>query len=152
MNIRASYLQMINAFPGGWEGIAGALGLTRVALSNRIYGCKGQAVSVDQAIAMQSLSNNAAFAEAVAYLAGGTFVKLPDVEDLDREELLSMFNRFYAKVGELPAKYERYAADGAFDPREREDINDTTHEIHRALAQLHAVMLALYCPSAPGRG
>lgn len=141
---------MINAYPGGHDGMAASLGLTPAALSNRMYELKGQQISVNQALAMQELSGSTAFAEYVARRADGTFTKLPDFNHLDRDELLSMFNRFHSRVGELSAKFERFAADGEFDRREREDFDDTTNEIHKSLSSLHAVVLALYCRDEVG--
>lgn len=41
VNIRQSYLAMIKNYQGGWDAMAGALGMSRDALVNHIYERKG---------------------------------------------------------------------------------------------------------------
>ena len=56
--MRKAYLSMIRAFPGGWDAMAGALGMSRDALENRIYERKGQSVLVETALQMQQFSSS----------------------------------------------------------------------------------------------
>lgn len=99
MDMRRAYLEMIRAFPGGWDAMAAALGVTRAGLENRIYERKGQSLHVETARQMQAFSGCPAFAEAVAADAGGVFLPLPEAEEVGSDELLAMFNQLYAELG-----------------------------------------------------
>ena len=67
---------MIKVFPRGWDAIAAALEMTRNALENRIYETKRQTMSAETALVLQKMTGSTLFAEAVASLSGGAFVKL----------------------------------------------------------------------------
>lgn len=99
MALRDAYLRMIKAFPGGWDGMADALRLSRSALHNRVYECKGQAVTVEQALTMQALSGVPAFAEAMAEDAGGVFLPLPDAVVCGDGMLAEASAEWQAEVG-----------------------------------------------------
>ena len=146
---RSCYLSMIRAMPGGWPAMSAALGFPSVsALENRIYERSGQTVSVHQAEQMQALSGTTAFAEEQARLAGGTFMKLPEVEQLDNDELLDKFNELYAHLGELSTEFREYSRDDEIDAKERKKLDRKSREIHQALSELMAVMFAVYCPDS----
>lgn len=148
MAARKFYLEMIRAYPGGWEAMAAALGMTRDALENRIYERKGQSVLVETAMQIQAFSSTTHFAEAVAAESGGVFLKLPDTSDIGNEELLAEFNLLYAKLGELSAKFREYVEDNDLDKRERADLEDVAQQIHRTVQELLALMFSVYCRPA----
>lgn len=146
---------MIKAFPGGWDAMAGALGMSRMALENRIYERKGQAVLVETALQMQQFSGATHFAEAVATLSGGTFVKMPDHTEHDNEELLAKFNELYAELGELSAKFKESIKNGEIDGGERQDLSSVGQHIHKSVEELLALAFSIYCrqaSAAPGCG
>jgi hypothetical protein len=142
---RRDYLDMIRAFPGGWDAMAGACGMSRQSLENRIYERKGQTVSVELAELMQSFACTTHFAEGVARDAGGVFMKLPEVGDVGNEELLSEFNKLYAELGQMSGKFRAYVADDLISDTERADLNAEAQEIHRTLEQLLALTYRVYC-------
>lgn len=144
MELRQAYLKMIKAFPGGWDAIAGALGMSRDALENRVYERKGQACSVDVSLQMQKFTGTTHFAEALAVMSGGVFMKLPDVE-ADEDELLSQFNELYAELGELSGMFKQAIKDGEIDKRERAELVAEAQKIHRTLEHLLAVSFKVYC-------
>lgn len=145
MEIRKSYLEMIRAYPGGWEAMPVALEFSRTALQNRIYDSKGQSVSVPTAMAMQTLSNTTFFAEAVAQESGGIFMRLPDVKALENEDLLGEFNKLYGQLGELSIKFRDAVGDNEIDQKERAALVDAGQNIHQTLAGLLALTFAVYC-------
>ena len=136
---------MIRAFPGGWDAMAGALGMSRDALENRIYERKGQSVLVETALQMQQFSSTTHFTEAVAQLSGGLFMKLPEQSSEDREELLAKFNELYSKLGDLSTKFREYVKDDEIDRRERQDLTDVGQNIHRTVEKLLALTFQIYC-------
>ena len=143
--MRKAYLSMIRAFPGGWDAMAGALGMSRDALENRIYERKGQSVLVETALQMQQFSSTTHFAEAVAQLSGGLFIKLPEQSSEDREELLAKFNELYGELGELSIKFKSSVEDGEIDTRERADLSDVGQHIHRTVEELLTLTFQIYC-------
>lgn len=145
MEIKKAFLSMIKAFPGGWDAMAAALGMSKDALENRIYERKGQSVLVETALQMQSFSSTTHFAEAVAQVSGGLFMKLPEHGDHDREELLSKFNELYGELGDLSIKFKSSIEDGEIDKRERADLSDVGQHIHRTVEELLTLTFQIYC-------
>lgn len=148
MAARKHYLEMIRAFPGGWEAMAGALGMTKDALENRIYERKGQTLTVQTAMQMQAFSNTTFFAEGVAQDSGGVFLKLPEARDAGNDELLAEFNLLYAELGELSGKFRVYVADNEISKTERADLDGVAQQIHRTVEELLALTYQVYCRPA----
>ncbi len=134
---------MIKEFPGGWDAMAGALGMSRDALENRIYERKGQGVLVETALQMQKFSRTTHFAEAVAALSGGTFVKLPEIE-VENEDLLKKFNQLYAELGKFSSDFNLATADEQIDRREEALLRDDADKLHKVLSELVALTLRVY--------
>lgn len=151
MEIRKAYLAMIKEYPGGWDAMSAALGMTRDALENRIYERKGQSVLVETALQMQRFSNSTHFAEAVAQVSGGVFMKLPEQGEHDREELLAKFNELYAELGDLSVKFKVSVEDGEIDKRERADLTDVGQHIHRTVEELLTLTFQIYCRPTSGQ-
>mgnify|MGYP001627230051 CR=1 FL=1 len=146
MKIRKSYLAMIRAFPGGWDAIAAALGMSRCALENRVYERKGQGVTVDTAMQLQAFSGTTLFAEAVAASSGGTFVKLP-VDLVDGNELLGKkFREVSIQFGHYAARFEKaIEGDDEIDASERADLQAIGDSVHKAMSELLALTFRVYC-------
>lgn len=126
--------------------MAGALGLDSVAaLENYVYEKKGQCVSVHMALQMQDFSGTTLFAETIAKLSGGTFVKLPCVEHIDNDLLMCKGAELNAEIGELFREFSEFTKDGEIDGRERERMEITAHAIHRKVEEFQAVMFRIYC-------
>lgn len=153
MELRQAYLKMIRAFRGGWDAMAPALGLTRDGLENRIYERKGQALLVETALQMQEFSGTTYFAEAVAIASGGTFMRLPELGEIDDKSLLRKFNELYAELGALSQKFNEYTTDSNLTTKERADLGVTRDAIHRKTAELTAMIFRLYsCDDESGLG
>lgn len=142
---------MIKAFPGGWDAIAGALGMSRDALENRIYERKGQGVLVETALQMQKFSGTTHFAEAVAAISGGTFVKLPEVE-VENEDLLKKFNELYAELGRFSSDFNLATADEQIDRREEALLRHDADRLHKVLSELVALTMRVYRTPSPAEG
>ncbi|MEH6436683.1 YmfL family putative regulatory protein [Massilia sp. DD77] len=146
MNIRQSFLSMIKAFPGGWDAIAAALGMSRDALENRVYERKGQGVTVDTALQIQAFSQCTHFAEAVATASGGTFIKLPGDLAEDNELLMAKFQSLYAELGQFSKDFSAATADDLIDKREQMLLEHDVAQLHKVLAELMALTLRIYAP------
>lgn len=151
MKIKKSYLGMIRAFPGGWDAIAAALGMSRNSLQNRIYELKGQRVTVDTALQLQAFSGTTLFAEAVAASSGGAFIKLPaDLSDGD-EMLAKKFRDIYVRLGVFAAHFEEATADEVIDARERACLDADMDGLQRGLSELMALTISVYCQPDGGQ-
>jgi len=145
MNIRESLIGMIKAFPGGWDAMAGALGMGRIPLQNRIYECRGMEVGVSTALLMQDFSQTKLFAEAVAAQSGGTFLMLPEVGDIDGEEISEKFHAAMEQFGILSAEYRAATKDGVVDKREREKLNAIIDRMHQIMDEIRALTFKYFC-------
>jgi hypothetical protein len=150
-SIRKAFLDMIRAYPGGWDAAAGALCMSRMALENRIYERKGQAPLVEHGLALQALSGATRFAEAVAALSGGVFMPLPEPSLHGRGDLFEKFAELYAELGKLSEQMKAAVADGEIDKRKRIGIAATGQDIHRVLQELLQLTFAVYCRPGPDR-
>lgn len=145
MNIRQSFLGMIKAFPGGWDAMCGALSMRRDALENRIYERKGQSMCIDTALQMQAFAGTTHFAEAIATVSGGVFVRLPAAGEIDNDVLQEKFHELYAELGRLSLVYSESIKDGEIDRRERADWSAIADDIHKTMQQLMGLMFKIYC-------
>lgn len=146
MDIRKAHTEMIKAYDGGWEVMAAALGMSKDALENRVYERKGQSVSVHTSLQMQKFSKTTFFAEAISAESGGVFIKLPDFNACDHDELLHKFNQLYAELGKLSEKFMQHTKDGQITKKEKSDLTETGQKIHRNVQELLAIAFAIYCP------
>ncbi len=145
MKIKKSYLGMIKAFPGGWDAIAAAVGMSRNGLENRVYERKGQGVTVDTALQLQAFSGTTLFAEAVAASSGGAFVKLPEDICDGNEALAKKFRDIYVRLGVFASHFEEATADEVIDPRERACLDADIDGLQRGLSELMALTIRVYC-------
>lgn len=146
MDIKKSYLAMIKAFPGGWDAMTGALGMTRNALENRIYEKKGQGVEVELALTMQSFAATTHFAEAVAIQSGGVFLKLPADLDHRNVDLGKKWRELNVRLGELAVTFDRaIEGDEEIDAKERRELEAVAADMHRTIAEWLALSFRVYC-------
>lgn len=99
---------------GGHATTAAMMGLTESALENRLYQLKNQAISIEQAMLMQRMTERTDFAEAVAQESGGVFVPLPELDAaaLMGEDITESFLTAFADLGEMVQEWRNITADG----------------------------------------
>jgi hypothetical protein len=137
---------MIKAFPGGWDAIAAALGMSRNALENRVYERKGQGLLVETARQLQEFSDTDHFTEAMCAARGGVFLKLPtDVSD-DNEEMWAKAQQLHIELGRFFEDVKKATEDGVIDAREQAVLDDDEARVHKVMAELHALVRRLYTP------
>ena len=144
--MRRAYQKMIRAYPGGWDAMAAAMGMSVAGLENRIYERKNQQMSVHDAFQLQAFSQSTFFAESVASLSGGTFVRLPDIGHVGNDELLTKFQQLQVHLGKLSGTFIAATADGKVDSKEKSELDSIASEIHKTLAELMAITYCVYCP------
>lgn len=144
VELRQAYQSMITAIKGGWITMCSNLGMTRSALENHVYEKKGQTMSVDMAMLIQDFSGTTIFAETVARLSGGTFVKLPDIGGVSNESLFSKFNELHAELGMLSSKFSEFTDDDELDDDECAKLTAIKGQIHRKMEELMALTFLVY--------
>lgn len=144
MKIRQAYLQMIRAYQGGWDAMAAALAYSRDALENRIYEKRGQGLLVETAMEMQSLSQTTFFAESVAILSGGTFIKLPSLEHIGNEEISAKFHELIEEFGEISTEWREMTKDGKLTDEELRTLDTLTNRMHVTLDMIRALTIRVY--------
>lgn len=148
MRIRESYLKLIRAFPGGWDAMTGAVGMTRNALENRIYERKGQGVDVELAMLMQGFSHTTHFAEAVATESGGVFLKMPADLDHSNVDIGKKWRELHVRIGELAVTFDgAIEGDDEIDANERRKLESIGADMQRTIAELLALSFRVYCKS-----
>lgn len=145
MDIRSAVITMINAVSGKWTVAAAHLGMTENALKNRAYETKGQSLSTDDKLALQQLSRTTHFAEAICAASGGTFVKLPDIGEVENDSIQALFNQNYADLGALFSTFTAAIEDGEIDDNERAKLQSQGEQLHRKTETLLALMFSVYC-------
>lgn len=99
---------------GGHATTAAMLGLSKTCFENRLYQLKGQALSIEQAMLLQRMTERTDFAEAVAHESGGVFVRLPDVDEktVVGLDINQGFLDTFTQLGELVKKHSLLTDDG----------------------------------------
>ena len=118
LTIKSAHLNMIEAYPNGLKGMAMALGDdTEVRLKNQAYEQKGMHVPTERSLLMQEFTGRCDFAEAVAYLSGGVFVKLPDF-DVVNGDINEKFVSCIQTLGQMANTFQDIIADDIVTTRE----------------------------------
>ncbi|KQV78489.1 hypothetical protein ASD15_22005 [Massilia sp. Root351] len=145
MDVRKAVLKMIGTVNGSWTVAAAYLGMTENSLRNRAYETKGQALSTHDQLTLQELSGTTLFAEAIAVASGGTFVKLPGVDEIENDSIQAMFNQHYAELGVLFSTFTAAIGDDEIDEDERAKLEAQGELLHRKTETLLALMFSVYC-------
>ena len=145
MAARKFYLEMIRAYPGGWEAMAAALGMSKDALENRLYERKGQQINVQTAMQMQHFSGTTLFAEAVAYDSGGIFIPIEPFEGIADIELLDGYTAMVVDEGKFATDFRTALKDGSISRREfellRADIRKQQAHEMELLARIESMIV-----------
>ena len=143
MTLRKAFQEMIKV--AGIADTAVLMDMTESSLDNRVYERKDQGFSVRQALRLQDISKTTVFAEQIAKMSGGTFVKLPEVDHIDNEDLLAKFMELNSEIGQLSQKFADATKDGEIDLRERADLQAISDEMHKTTQELMGLMFRIYC-------
>lgn len=148
MEIREANLRLISAVTGTWDMAATYLSMSVNALRNRAYEVKGQVLTTEHSLALQQLSGERFFAQAVCAASGGTFVALPEGTLDGNEELSRKFHALYTELGTFSQHFSQATADDVIDSKERAILADDGERLHRILSELLALTFSIYCPAS----
>ena len=99
---------------------------------------------VDEFLAMQGIVGSTAFAEFVAQQSGGVFVPLPDVADVDNDELLTRQLELAEEVGTIARLMKESIRDGSINAGERSALYDEASKLFRMAHELVGVAVLVY--------
>lgn len=143
--IRGSLQMMCRAMNGGWSAMGAALGMTVSSLENRVYGRKGQDITVATAMRMQQASDTCYFAEAVAAASGGVFVALPPFGEAGNIDIQQKYVELIEQVGALAREYREATADDEVCTAERRRLERLGHRICQLVTQINQMTFRIYC-------
>lgn len=112
--INQALREMAKSPNGGHATTAVMMGLTEAALENRLYQIKNQAISIEQAMLMQRMTERTDFAQAVAQESGGVFVPLPELDAaaLMGEDITECFLTAFVDLSQMVDEWKRITDDG----------------------------------------
>lgn len=142
MSLKKAYQEMVKV--QGIADTATLMEMSESAIDNRIYERQGQEFKVRQSLRLQQISGTTKFAEAVAEMSGGTFVKLPEADDCN-DELLNKFLELHTELGMLSSTFKKATADGEIDKKEKEEISGISREMLRTVQSLTSLMFRIHC-------
>jgi hypothetical protein len=143
VSLRKGYQDMIRAH--GVPDTAMLMEMSESSLDNRVYERNGQAFTVRQSLRLQQISGLDRFAEEIATLSGGAFLKLPSVDHIDNDSILDKMNQLHVELGDWCKHFAAATKDGEIDRREKADLSAIIDEIHRTLDQMRALTFRVYC-------
>lgn len=142
--LRGVMSQMVAEFGPGKDALAAAMGMSAAQFHNRRYELRNQHFDVDEFLAMQGIVGSTAFAEFIAEQSGGAFVPLPDVADVDNDDLLNRQLELAEEVGALARLMKDSIRDGSINAGERSALYDEANKLFRMAHELVGVAVLVY--------
>lgn len=131
--------QLITSFDGKYPEMAKRLDPmsgTENSLRNRVRQLNGQMVPLGMILEMEAEANSNVITEAIAKYRGGVFVKLPEFNEFDNDELLNKFNNLIADLGQFCRQHNEFTADGILDKKEKKSLKATSYAIQCRLSEI----------------
>lgn len=131
--------QLITSFDGKYPEMAKRLDPmsgTENSLRNRVRQLNGQMVPLGMILEMEAEANSNVITEAIAKYRGGVFVKLPEFNEFDNDELLNKFNNLIADLGQFCRQHNEFTADGILDKKEKKSLKTTSYAIQCRLSEI----------------
>jgi hypothetical protein len=138
-SLRNAILRTIRAFPGGWDSISAALGMTRNQLENRVYERRDQELGAHTILMMQKLTNTTYIIEHLAIESGGTFVRYPDMNHLEGDEAQEKLQELVVEIGELFSTYRDVMEDHVITDKEQDQLNAIVDKINRTTLEFKSL-------------
>ncbi|MEX3020710.1 YmfL family putative regulatory protein [Kluyvera sp. STS39-E] len=140
----AALKKTITDLPGGYVEAAEWLGTTENSLFNRLRTEGDQIFPLGWAMVLQRAGGSSHIADAVAHHTNGVFVKLPDIEQMGNEELLTKFNELLAALGRFAQFHNESTADGVLDNEENKKMKAKGYRVQSLVAEIMVVTEMLF--------
>ena len=140
----AAIKKTITDLPGGYAEAAEWLGTTENALFNRLRAEGDQIFPLGWAMVLQRASGSSHIADAIAFHTTGVFVKLPQIEQMGNEELLTKFNDLLSALGRFAQFHNESTADGVLDEEENRKMKAKGYRVQSLVAEIMVVTEMLF--------
>jgi hypothetical protein len=140
----AAIKKTITELPGGYAEAAEWLGTTENALFNRLRTGGDQTFPLNWALVLQRAGGASHIADAVAHHSNGVFVKLPEIEQMGNEELLTKFNDLLSALGRFARFHNESTADGVLDRDESKQMKAKGYRVQALVAEIMVVTEMLF--------
>ena len=123
LSTNGAILNMVNEFQGGRAAIGAMLCVDPIRFKNQLHEQKGMRISTETALTIQEFTGRTDFAEAVAHLSGGVFIRLPAAhKELANADINEQFLQATKNLGLFINEYLVSTADEILDPIEEQRI------------------------------
>ncbi|MGE0487329.1 MAG: phage regulatory CII family protein [Gammaproteobacteria bacterium] len=143
---QAAY-DLVHDHPGGAPKLAPKVGMNVGTLLNKANPSQeGHQFTVREALALQAARGVTTMIDAEAQVLGGVFIRLGRFETTSDTELLNLYTRYHAEVGETAqaiadALEDKVITEAEYRRIEREAFEDA-HAMFELLARLRALVVA----------
>lgn len=148
MNKKEMINKTIAEVTGGKEAVAAVLGMSVDSFNNHLYEKKGSRFfSVDELVEMADLTKTPFVAEYFAKKIDCVVVPLPDIAEMDKQELYDLEMWVGSLFGELNQTRYQAELDGVYDDEELKQIDKLEHLCLTALLRLNMTKKVLFTRS-----
>lgn len=135
----------IAALPGGYAEAADWLDVTENALFNRLRADGDQIFPLGWAMVLQRAAGTHYIADAVAQSAGGVFVSLPEIEEVENADINQRLLEVIEQIGNYSKQIRSAIEDGVVEPHEQTAINDELYLSISKLQEHAALVYKIFC-------
>lgn len=131
--VRESCQKNYRGVAGGYAEAAEWLDVTENALFNRLRADGDQIFPLGWAMILQRAAGTHYIADAVAQSAGGVFVSLPEIEEVENADINQRLLEVIEQIGSYSKQIRSAIEDGVVEPHEQTAIND---ELYLSISKL----------------
>ncbi|UXY13845.1 hypothetical protein N8I74_10980 [Chitiniphilus purpureus] len=145
MSVRDVIHQLCLQFPGGYDAMAVAVGVsTGAMLRQKVLGHKGARLDIDEALMIQSASDNHQVIEALARECNGQFVYVPAASAVDRVDIGRALSELSIRTGALAQTFSESVRDDELDLIERRALEAGARAVGECAMSFAALCVAVY--------
>lgn len=141
----AAIKKTITDLPGGYAEAAEWLGVTENALFNRLRTDGDQIFPLGWVMVLQSAGGKNHIAHAVSRASGGTFVPMPEIEDLDYGDINQRLLEAIEQISAYSQQVREAIEDGVIEPHERSAIDGELYSAISKLQEHTSLVYRVFC-------
>lgn len=145
--VRESCQKNYRGVAGGYAEAAEWLDVTENALFNRLRADGDQIFPLGWAMILQRAAGTHYIADAVAQSAGGVFVSLPEIEEVENADINQRLLEVIEQIGSYSKQIRSAIEDGVVEPHEQTAINDELYLSISKLQEHAALVYKIFCIS-----
>ncbi|HGM6763779.1 YmfL family putative regulatory protein [Serratia sp. CY50710] len=139
--------KIITGLPGGYAEAAQWLGVTEDALFNRLRPNSNQIFPIGWFMVLQRAGGNTHFADAVSRQSRSVNVPLPEVEDVDRDDINAKLMEAIEYIGKHSELVRKFTEDGEIDAVERKALDANTYRLMATFQEHILLLYSVFCPA-----